>query len=177
MEKVVFKSSIPKEMEKSRSNLANDLRSTLRSYEYMLEITELIDFECDFNKNGGCFVHPESHSICCCYGCRGSHGYLNCEASSACAKEDTAVFVPRYKQAINYYNRHFNGKTGFWRANKGCILPRKYRSTTCVFYNCLTKKESDRKSEIIYGMETATTRMLRVAKKLITEWKETNPKK
>ena len=175
MEKITFKSYIPEEMEKSQSKLANRLRIALRTYATMIEVTELIDFACDFDDEGRCFAHPIAPPSCCCSGCRRHNGYFNSVAVGSEAEENV-VFVPLYRNAIKSYNRHFNDKTGFWRAGKGCILPRKYRSTTCVFYNCLERKGKNREARIIYDMQIASDRMVCTIRKLIEEWKKANSK-
>lgn len=57
---------------------------------------------------------------CCCKNCASDHGYFR--------------FIP--VELARKLAKHFNEKTGFWRAGKGCVLKRSERSVTCVDYNC-----------------------------------------
>ena len=95
----------------------------------LAELTSYLMFDCDFNKKGLCKIRRKYTSalddraqMCCCSGCRpclGFHYELSADYS-----------------IIEFYAKHFNEETGFWRKGKGCVLPRKYRSSTCLTYNC-----------------------------------------
>jgi hypothetical protein len=87
-----------------------------------------LDFDCQF-KDGMCKRRrgeqwdaddEEWKAMCCCSGCAREYGYLQ-----VIAKE----YIPNYAE-------HFSPDTGFWRPKKGCTLPYRLRSTTCVTYNC-----------------------------------------
>lgn len=68
------------------------------------------------------FKKDKHNYMCCCGGCAGSVGHA-----------DTFPKDTRYLEEMASY---FNAETGYWRKGKGCILPRKYRSVTCLLYNC-----------------------------------------
>lgn len=88
-----------------------------------LMIGQTINFECQFDK-GLCKVYRGSYfkdeKMCCCHSCLDYTGWLK--------------FI--YKCDINKYAKRYSIKTGFWRKDKGCILPYDLRSSTCVFHNC-----------------------------------------
>lgn len=87
-------------------------------------LTDSIDFKCNFNENGQCRENrvdwASGHPACCCKDCARSTGYLDI----------------MFENEIDEYAKSFNAKTGFWRKGKGCILPRKKRSPTCVTFTC-----------------------------------------
>ncbi|NIU84559.1 MAG: hypothetical protein GWN31_12000 [Candidatus Thorarchaeota archaeon] len=68
------------------------------------------------------FKKDKHNYMCCCGGCAGSVGHA-----------DTFPKDVRYLEEMASY---FNTETGYWRKGKGCILPRKYRSRTCLSYHC-----------------------------------------
>jgi len=86
-----------------------------------------LNYGCNFNANGRiCSGHTESADksteMCCCRGCLTCVGYLS--------------LIPNDEQIIKEIAYLFDKKYGFWRKKKGCILPVKYRSATCVGYRC-----------------------------------------
>ena len=88
--------------------------------------TANIDFGCTFDNNGYCnttrtFWTEKMDQKCCCKLCAEYIGYLK--------------FINSEKD-LKYYAKLFNNKTGFWRKDKGCILDRSMRSSTCVTYTC-----------------------------------------
>lgn len=84
-------------------------------------VSGYIPFPCEFDKDGQCNGKGVSKDhMCCCGGCKDSVGYLN--------------IVP--ESDIPFYAKWYTGKTGFWRKGKGCILPREYRSSTCLTFYC-----------------------------------------
>lgn len=106
-------------------------------YEYTryAELTSMVDFQCGFSESGVCKKYrlsgkpnkaqTERASVCCCSGCRGSIGHMRC--------------LPNHLGVLRKIAELFDEKTGFWRSGKGCVLPRKHRSLTCLFYRCDTK--------------------------------------
>ncbi len=91
-----------------------------RNYYRAAELTERIDFGCDF-KNGRCKKHRrDKEPMCCCQYCAVEGGYLH-KVSAAGAK---------------VVQKLWDKKTGLWRKGKGCILPRRYRSITCLLHSC-----------------------------------------
>jgi len=92
--------------------------------------TKDINFNCGFNENGLCYKYQKQNKIwsdypskkCCCRICHQFIGYLN----------------PIFNESdLRYYAKHFNIVNGYWRKDKGCVLDRNMRSTTCLFYSCL----------------------------------------
>jgi len=93
----------------------------------LANLTSLIDFGCKF-KDGKCI--GSGVEMCCCSGCRGSTGFFRTTFFYDYSRKD------RIEDEMLYYAKKFNLKTGFWRKDKGCILPRRKRSATCLTYNC-----------------------------------------
>lgn len=86
-----------------------------------------IKIACDFDKDGYCVAKKNDEcsiggngGLCCCAECGPNCGYL---------RKILSVDVTRY-------SRLFNRHKGFFRPKKGCILPRRLRSTTCLGYVC-----------------------------------------
>lgn len=84
-----------------------------------------IDFGCKIGKDGSDCKYfqgrlsKDEPPMCCCDQCFDRVGYL-----------DVLTNQP------TYFARLFNRKTGFWRKDKGCILPREHRSITCLTHHC-----------------------------------------
>lgn len=102
-------------------------------YKRHAELTSMVDFKCGFNEKGICKSHRryllegllngrEDISMCCCANCRKTIGHM--------------VRLPNHRELLIDIAGMFDEKTGFWRKSKGCILPRGYRSTLCLFYKC-----------------------------------------
>lgn len=105
------------------------------TYQQLAKLTAKIDFKCRFEK-GKCREHRTVR--CCCSNCAFYFGYLG------------TMFMNYYsdiediEEQILYYVKKYTLRNGFWRRNKGCILPREMRSATCLTYNCchhLTNEE------------------------------------
>jgi hypothetical protein len=93
----------------------------LQDFRDLKSLVQFIDFDCKINGEGGCKFYPSSkRGLCCCHDCRGSVGY----------------FHLMLDKDFGYYSKKFSAKTGFWRKNKGCVLPHKMRSVTCLTYHC-----------------------------------------
>jgi len=93
--------------------------------------TSRIDYGCRFDfreiNSGLCALYRKrdaqgSSKMCCCSGCYDSMGYLR--------------FVQNTPAALAVVSSRFKPEVGFWRKNKGCSLPRKYRSAVCLGYRC-----------------------------------------
>lgn len=112
----------------------------------LADLTKLIDYKCQFTtlgckrhkitrkqkkktleimERGGNMRSGESFAwgiMCCCGGCVSSlghsRGFPNC--------------LHHLKKIAGYFDESW----GFWRLEKGCVLPRKYRSPTCLRHNC-----------------------------------------
>lgn len=112
-------------------------------YRRLAKMTELLDYGCEFTELG-CHNHRmskwekekalerldksedgkyfSSRLMCCCQGCRGTVGWNR--------------NLPNDYHRLKRIASCFNEETGFWRVNKGCVLPREYRSTTCLRHSC-----------------------------------------
>ena len=95
----------------------------------LAELTKYVDFGCDFDDSGVCKkyqgpgIHPDyDKGMCCCSGCKRCGGFL--------------YVLPADRYLQEEYARMYDDETGFWRKEKGCILPRRMRSSTCLTYNC-----------------------------------------
>ncbi len=102
-------------------------------YRRVTELTAHFKFPCDF-KSGMChryrklrqegrFDSKERYDKCCCDTCGRDIGYL--------------YYLPNYMWDIKIIAGCYNEDDGFWRLGTGCILPRRYRSLTCVSYSCI----------------------------------------
>jgi len=107
-------------VKKSRETRYRDL---VYKIEGLKEVTGYIKFGCDF-KDNRCeryaYHSNRGTPASCCNNCAVSFGYL-----SFILEKDLDFVVDSYDR-----------KTGFWRINTGCSLPRKLRALECVIYNC-----------------------------------------
>jgi len=90
-------------------------------------LSSLMDFPCDFDEqstfpDGKCAAKRHSPK-CCCINCSFSVGHFGNK-------------WPNDLYTLKRYAKRFTAKNGFWRPDKGCILPRHMRSLTCAFYLC-----------------------------------------
>lgn len=77
-----------------------------------------IEFQCGFDEKNKC--KNGIGKRCCCSGCHDAIGYLTTITD----------------KNVKFYARHFLKETGFWREGKGCFLPHKLRSITCLTHHC-----------------------------------------
>lgn len=100
----------------------------------LAEATTQVDYKCDFKDDGICHrerratkgdvrYRLEANPKCCCAGCDYEMGYLK-------------VINPNDVEEIASY---FKPNIGFWRAGKGCALPRVLRSKVCLTHHCRTQ--------------------------------------
>jgi hypothetical protein len=82
-----------------------------------------VDFNCQIHKDGSCKEFQLKNN-CCCHNCYQNAGFLK----------------RMVDLDITKYSRVFSVKTGFWREDKGCMLPHKLRSTTCLTTHCNYEK-------------------------------------
>ena len=61
-----------------------------------------------------------SKDMLCCFDCESRIGFLR--------------YINR--KSLKQIAKKFSNKTGFWRKDKGCILPISQRSSTCLAYCC-----------------------------------------
>ncbi len=93
----------------------------------LANLTKYINYGCNFTPEGKCKY--SGNKECCCHECYSYSGYLRLSDGIGVTCEK--INWPQ----LTYYTSRFK-KTGFWREGKGCCLPRKYRSTTCLVHNC-----------------------------------------
>ncbi len=88
------------------------------------KITSSLDYGCNFKTEakGEETCSSGKHESCCCGQCGPDVGYLD--------------RIPSNKKTLKEISSLFGVKYGFWRKKKGCILPAKYRSTTCINFRC-----------------------------------------
>lgn len=96
------------------------------------EKTSQIDYGCGFDEQGRCKMmrkfDPKTMDdrtfglgkMACCVHCNIAGGYLDS--------------IPA--DAVTTVKKAWSDETGFWREGIGCTLPRKWRSDTCLGYNC-----------------------------------------
>jgi len=113
---------------KSKVSKAPDFGETWEEREAVADRTARIDFGCDFKRNA-CIAMRENYRGCCCQSCSSRYGFLEKIKPSA----------------VNEILPLFDRIWGFWRPGEGCILPRKWQSSTCLFFACLPfMNEKDR---------------------------------
>jgi len=87
------------------------------------KITSNLDYGCNFKTKGKNICSKGGKfEVCCCGDCGYDIGYLS--------------LIPNNEEAIKEISSLFHNKHGFWRKVKGCILPTKYRSNTCIAFRC-----------------------------------------
>jgi hypothetical protein len=117
-----MRSSSPYVRAELRRKVSNepDFGKTWEEREAIAEKTAKINFGCDF-KGNTCRAMRENRRGCCCQFCKSRLGFLEKIKPSA------------FDEILSSFDRVW----GFWRPDKGCILPRKWLSPTCLFFGCL----------------------------------------
>ena len=93
--------------------------------------------------------HDYTGEKCCCSSCDTSLGYLK--------------FIQNDQEVIKRIAGLFQPKIGFWRKDKGCALPRKYRSAVCLGFRCGTaarRKIHGVKGMLVLFMDSIRIRQL-----------------
>jgi len=91
----------------------------LSDFRSLKGLIQYIDFNCQINETGGCKNNPDILRYCC-NDCLSNAGY----------------FKIMLNRDIGFYSKIFSAKTGFWRKGKGCVIPHRMRSTTCLTHHC-----------------------------------------
>lgn len=115
-----------------------DFGQSWKEREAIAENTAKIDFGCAF-KGNTCRAMREDRRGCCCQSCRSRHGFLEKIKPSA------------FNEILSLFDRVW----GFWRPGEGCILPRKWQSSTCLFFACLPFMNEKDKNELVQISESA----------------------
>ena len=170
MNKIVFESGIPESLLKSRSKLAKEFKLSMKNYMEILSSTENIDFGCELGLNGEYCLGYKKAPTYCCANCGYNSGWLN-QALKSFGKT-TKVFGTN--KTAKFFNRHFDNEIGFWRKDKGCILPRKYRSMTCIFCNCLRDlgEKGRQRHEELLSLKGDAHLSLKKSIIIMEEWKK-----
>ena len=125
------------------------------SYNKLADLTKYIEYGCNFDKDGRCSTCADilKSEKCCCKYCYYFIGHLS--------------ELPCNKKTLRCIAKLYDEKDGFWRKNKGCILPRKHRSMLCLLYYCHIGKNYDFRAVTLLD---ATMNRLHVG---ATEWSAT----
>ena len=115
-----------------------DFGQSWKEREAIAENTAKIDFGSAF-KGNTCRAMREDRRGCCCQSCRSRHGFLEKIKPSA------------FNEILSLFDRVW----GFWRPGEGCILPRKWQSSTCLFFACLPFMNEKDKNELVQISESA----------------------
>ena len=118
----------------------------LKNFRDLKEFIQYLDFDCQINPKGGCRVTPNSLQ-CCCHNCYHNGGFFNIMMDTDITK----------------YSKHFSIRTGFWRKGKGCVLPHKMRSITCLTHHC----NHDHIEPFAYGIMTIRHKLHDLRSKLL----------
>ncbi len=98
-------------------------------YKYVKIDCDFKDNICKANRESTNKIKTNTPNYCCCADCAQTNGYLYNMFLSNTTTKGIAI-------EVKIWGNNFNPKTGYWRKNIGCILPRKYRSMICNFYVC-----------------------------------------
>ncbi len=123
-------------------------------WKVLAETAAEIDWQCDFDAQGKCKMariasckDPSLGHVVgnndrnCCFHCSANKGFLEKVPQDA---------VP---QILTLYDPHL----GFWAAEKGCVLPWKWRSHVCLGFSCRSEPESLRTLVGQFQSVTATS--------------------
>jgi hypothetical protein len=133
-----FASSRDRAELQSKVSEAPDFGETWEEREAIAERTAKVDFGCDFHGNT-CRAMRENKRGCCCQACHSSHGYLEAIKPSA------------FNEILSLFDRVW----GFWRPGVGCILPRKWQSSVCLFFACLPFMNAKDRRDLVQISESA----------------------
>jgi hypothetical protein len=98
---------------------------TWAEWEKITEQLEGVDFGCVFD-SGGCIKRQCADRRACCSACGVNFAY----------------FKTLPAEAVDFATKNFVRGNGFWRPT-GCVLPWKWRSSTCVSYRCPAVRENE----------------------------------
>ena len=141
-------------------------------YGKLAALTKYVKYHCEFDSTGRCLNYRSNRYIdtdlnkptmCCCRGCFNSMGYLY-----SLPVGGYGSIIGKELADLELYARHFSENTvpldnskmkiGFWRAGKGCILPRSHRSPTCLGYDCRRKLTSAWEKKLFRLLDNSTTK-------------------
>jgi len=100
------------------------------------KMTRSLDYGCNFGTGKSICsqskYYKNTKGMCCCGNCLSHVGYIR--------------LVPDDEEIIREIASLFSEVYGFWRAKKGCVLPIKYRSSTCIAYRCCEARDQRNKT-------------------------------
>ena len=105
-------------------------------YRLLAKQTETVDYDCDF-RDGACRGR-ECDEQGCCWRCADTFGHW--------LKEEGPLDEDTLKKVAEYYDP----VTGFCREEDGCVLPREFRSPTCLYIFCSDAKMSGEELDLLY---------------------------
>ena len=73
---------------------------------------------------------------CCCKGCVGEKGYILDPSWGKATHRPIAYKEKEWWFKLMKKQFGWDKKTGFWRKDGGCVLPRQCRSVMCLWYMC-----------------------------------------
>lgn len=109
------------------------------TYRHLARQTESVDYDCDF-RDGVCRGLTMGGNGCC-FACAGAFGYWH--------KEGGAVDDDTLRAIAGSFDR----RTGFFRKGVGCIIPREYRSPTCLYIHCSDAKMTGEEKLLLYRIQ------------------------
>jgi len=120
----------------------------------LADLTKHVDYDCGFGSTGRCKNYLETPAeqltMCCCNSCFDSMGYVDYLPTGDGGwpydqkdnLKDLKVYARHFSEKAVKFSYGYTIKIGYWRPGKGCILPRSYRSNTCLGYTCGKKKQT-----------------------------------
>jgi hypothetical protein len=126
---------------KSMVSATPDFGETWAERERRAAMTADVDFGCQW-EGGKCAAQRKESGgpvgaspMGCCRGCVENVGYLE----------------KVNPESVTVLEKLFDRRTGFWRAENGCQIPRKWRSQKCLTFNCYaTKQNADKLYQIVW---------------------------
>jgi hypothetical protein len=100
----------------------------------LAEATAFVDFDCRILPDGTCKT-GRGRPGCCCRQCP-TGDLIPRIFESEKAIERVAALCDSNIQRGSLWGDVTGPSHGFWRLDGGCALPRKYRTTVCLTYNC-----------------------------------------
>ena len=98
-------------------------------------LSGLFDFPCNFDGETCAGKSANKDKRCCCSNCSYTMGHFSKR-------------WPNSLDTLSIYAEKFDSDDGFWRKDKGCVLPRHQMSLTCAFYICSKiQREFDKRNE------------------------------
>ncbi|OPY29822.1 MAG: hypothetical protein A4E28_00672 [Methanocella sp. PtaU1.Bin125] len=108
------------------------------TYRMLAKQTESIDYDCDF-RDGVCRGLTMGGNGCC-FACAGAFGYWHKEGR---------IDADTLEKIAGFYD----ARTGFFRKDAGCVIPRELRSPTCLYIFCSDEKMSGEEKALLMQIQ------------------------